>query len=82
MTEINIERKKKKSSWPWLLGIIVLLLIGYFVLDALLDVEDGNIETEPAEGEVIEDNEINFNIEDDSHPSGLYASNQHIFYTL
>lgn len=27
MTEINIERKERRSIWPWLLGLAIVLLV-------------------------------------------------------
>jgi len=27
MTEINIERKEKRAMWPWLLGVLLLVLL-------------------------------------------------------
>lgn len=82
MAEINIERKKKKSTWPWLLLIAVLLIVGYFVLDSLLEVENGNIETEPSEGEVMDDNELNYNQENAAQYYADYGHKTTIFYTL
>lgn len=82
MAEINIERKKKKSTWPWLLLIAVLLIVGYFVLDSLLEVENGRIETEPAEGEVMDDNELNYNSDEAMPVYADYAGGKTIFYTV
>lgn len=82
MAEINIERKKKKSSWPWLLVIIILLIVGYFVLDSFFEVEDGNIQTEPTEEEVIEGDELNYNKNSHQPDSELYAEAQANFFTL
>ncbi|MGB3183314.1 MAG: hypothetical protein WBB45_18130 [Cyclobacteriaceae bacterium] len=82
MAEINIEKKEKKSTWPWLLLIAVLLIVGYFVLDSLFEVENGNIETEPAEGEVMDDNELNYNQENAAPYYADYGHKTTIFYTL
>ena len=31
MTEINIERKERRSIWPWLLGVVLLILLFTFM---------------------------------------------------
>jgi hypothetical protein len=31
MTEINIERKQRRSMWPWLLGVALLVLLVMFL---------------------------------------------------
>ena len=35
MADIPIERKDHKSIWPWIIGIIVLLIILWFLLVAI-----------------------------------------------
>jgi hypothetical protein len=41
MAEIPIERKKKRTIWPWILGIVVVGLLIWMMADNNVVVEDG-----------------------------------------
>ena len=57
MAEIRV-RRKRKSGWPWILGVILLGLAVYFIIDATDLVEfDNSEETTYSENEALEDNQ-------------------------
>ncbi len=39
MAEIKVERKNKAPIWPWIIGILVLLAIIWFLIEAFEDEE-------------------------------------------
>lgn len=51
MADINVERKEG-SIWPWLIGLIVLLLLGWLLFSMLGDDQDDVTVTEPVTEEV------------------------------
>lgn len=40
MAEIPIEKRKKRTIWPWILGIVVVLLLIWVLADNNVEVED------------------------------------------
>ncbi len=49
MAEIKVERKKQTPIWPWIIGIILLLGLIWFLVEAFS--EDSEIEDEYRENE-------------------------------
>lgn len=51
MADIEIERKRGGSVWPWILGLLLLLLLGWLLWEWLDDdrevVEEPAVVTEP-----------------------------------
>ena len=41
MAEIPIEKRKKRTIWPWILGIVVVLVLIWVLADNNVEVEDG-----------------------------------------
>lgn len=50
MAEIKVERKKQAPVWPWIIGILVLLGLIWFLVEAFN--EDSEVENEYRETEV------------------------------
>jgi hypothetical protein len=50
MAEIPIERKKKNTIWPWILGIVVVGLLIWMLADNNVVVEDGTALNEREQG--------------------------------
>ena len=49
MAEIKVEKKNKSSIWPWIIGIIVLLGIIWFLIEAFGEEEPALEEVEVEE---------------------------------
>ncbi|WP_017731015.1 hypothetical protein [Nafulsella turpanensis] len=49
MAEIKVEKKDKSSIWPWIIGIIVLLGIIWFLIEAFGEEEPALEEVEVEE---------------------------------
>lgn len=50
MAEIKVERKKQTPVWPWIIGILVLLGLIWFLVEAFN--EESEVEREIQETEV------------------------------
>ncbi|KAA3440690.1 hypothetical protein [Rufibacter hautae] len=44
MAEINIE-PKKRSSWAWIIVLLILLVVGYLLYKYFFEAQGGNPET-------------------------------------
>lgn len=42
MAEINVERRKKKPVWPWIIGLIVVLILIWLIYETFVDSDTAN----------------------------------------
>jgi hypothetical protein len=52
MAEIKVEKREKTPIWPWIIGILLLIAVIWFLVDALG--ENGEREYQERQGEVEE----------------------------